>query len=159
MIRFLMGAGAAMLLMTGVLFWWKGAGRAADPIPAAPAATPAALSALAQDAPIETPPAASARTREEKRFGRYDKDKNGGVARSEYLASRQKAFAKLDANGDGRLSFDEYSVKAIAKFAGADADRSGVLSPAEFTTTRVARKTPPRAKCPPAAPADRDEDG
>lgn len=158
MIRFLMGAAAAMLLMTGVLFWWKGAGRAADPIPQAPAAT-AAAAAQAGDAPIDTPPAASARTREEKRFGRYDKDKDGGVARGEYLASRQKAFAKLDVNGDGRLSFDEYSVKAIAKFAGADADRSGVLNPAEFTTTRVARKAPPRAKCPPAAPSDRDDDG
>lgn len=155
--RFLMGAAAAMLLMTGVLFWWKGAGRAADPIPAAPSI---AQTAGVEDAPIDTPPAASAKTREEKRFGRYDKDKDGKVARGEYLAGRQKGFAKLDVNGDGRLSFDEYAVKAVAKFAGADADRSGVLTPVEFATTRVVRKATPKQKCPPVAvAADRDDDG
>ncbi|HEX8445484.1 MAG TPA: histidine kinase [Sphingomonas sp.] len=153
--RFLIGAAAAMLLMTGAMFWWKSGGRAADPIPA----LVARAADDEPDVPIDTPPSASARTREEKRFGRYDKDKDGGVARAEYLASRQRAFAKLDSNGDGRLSFDEYSVKAIAKFAGADADRSGVLTPVEFATTRVVRKTPPRkAKCPPATTADRDEE-
>ncbi|WP_076068483.1 histidine kinase [Sphingomonas montana] len=155
--RFLMGAAAAMLLMTGVMFWWKGAGRAADAIPPAPTAQ--VVTAAGEDAPITVPPAASVRTREEKRFGRYDKDKNGAVARSEYLASRQKAFAKLDVDRDGRLSFDEYSVKAIAKFAGADADRTGALTPAEFATTRVVRKAAARAKCPPVvAVAERDQD-
>ena len=153
--RFLMGVAAAMLLMTGLLFWWKSAGRAADPVPAAPpAGTPMALDA---DAPIDLPPAASARTREEKRFGRYDKDKDGKIARGEYLASRQKAFAKLDLDHDGRLSFDEYSVKAIAKFSGADADRSGVLTPVEFATTRVIRKERPKAKCAPVAGVERAE--
>ncbi|GGE77377.1 EF-hand domain-containing protein [Sphingomonas prati] len=155
--RFLMGAAAAMLLMTGVLFWWKGAGRAADLVPPAPVAM--ARGMAGEDAPIGEPPAASAKTREEKRFGRYDKDKDGGIARAEYLVSRQKAFAKLDANKDGRLSFEEYSVKALAKFAGADADRTGVLTPVEFATTRVVRKTATRAKCPPvAAPVERDEE-
>lgn len=155
--RFLLGVAAAMLLMTGLLFWWKSAGRAADPVPAAPpAGAPAAGGA---DAPIDMPPAAGARTREEKRFGRYDRNKDGGVERAEYLASRRKAFAKLDRDGDGRLSFDEYSVKTIAKFSGADADRSGVLTPVEFATTRVIRKERPRAKCPPVvAAAENDED-
>jgi hypothetical protein len=152
-----MGVAAAMLLMTGALFWWKGAGRAADPIPPAPAAR---VEAEGADPSVALPPTASARTREEKRFGRYDKDKNGSIARAEYLASRQKAFAKLDLNGDGRLSFEEYSAKAIAKFTTADADKSGVLSPAEFATTRVVRKERPKVKCPrAAAPVEREDEG
>lgn len=153
-LRFLAGVAAAMLLMTGGLFWWKGAVQAVDPIPAAPVAG----MAPAEGAPVTDPPRASAKTREEKRFARYDKDKDGGVARGEYLASRQKAFAKLDVNRDGGLSFDEYSVKTIVKFASADGDRSGVLTPAEFLKTRVVRKERPRVNCPPVVAVTATED-
>ena len=34
---------------------------------------------------------------------RYDKDKNGAVARAEYLAGRQKGFAKPDVDNDGKI--------------------------------------------------------
>ncbi len=109
-------------------------------------------------ADLAPPPQASERTREEKRFSRYDKDRNGAVARAEYLGGRQKGFAKLDANGDGRLSFDEYAVKAVVKFAAADKDRNGGLNATEFATTRVIRKPVVRPKCAsgPRAPAAED---
>jgi hypothetical protein len=98
--------------------------------------------------PVVDPLEASEKTREQKRFDRYDRNRDGKVDLDEYLLSRHKAFAKLDTNGDGRLSFEEYSVKAIGKFAKADMARSNTLDAAEFATTRVQRKSKP--KCPPA---------
>ncbi|MBB4615919.1 EF-hand domain-containing protein [Sphingomonas abaci] len=96
-------------------------------------------------------PEASARTREDKRFDRYDKDRDGQVTRDEYLAQRRKAFAKLDRDGDGHLSFDEWAVKATTKFAAADRDRSNAMDRAEFATTAVKRKPARTMHCPPAS--------
>jgi Ca2+-binding EF-hand superfamily protein len=89
---------------------------------------------------LPTPPEATPKSREEKRFSRADKDKNGRIEREELLASRRKAFAKLDKNGNGALSFDEWAVKTIDKFAGADKDRSAWLDPAEYATTAPLRR-------------------
>ncbi|MEY2927262.1 MAG: hypothetical protein RL367_1739 [Pseudomonadota bacterium] len=110
------------------------------------------------------PPQASELSREQKRFNRYDKDRNGMIGGDEYFIARRKAYAKLDVNGDGVLSFDEYSIKARTKFAGADHDKSGSLNQTEFATTRVIRKAKPG--CPPVktlapqpAEAPVEEDG
>jgi hypothetical protein len=151
--RFVAGVLSALLLTSAGLFWWRSS-NAAD-IAAIPS-PPAALSTA--DIPeLADPPAASEKTREEKRFGRYDRDKDGAVGREEYLLSRRKAFAKLDTDGDGRLSFEEYVMKTATKYAAADADKSGTLTPAEFAKTRVVRKAKPKPNCPPAAPpADED---
>ncbi|MGN5374244.1 EF-hand domain-containing protein [Sphingomonas hankookensis] len=100
-------------------------------------------------------PAATPRTREQKRFDRYDKDRDGRITRDEYLASRRKAYAKLDTNGDGRLSFDEWAARTTTKFATADKGRDGALDAAEFATTAVKHAPRKRVACPPAtAPAD-----
>ncbi|MES2496816.1 MAG: EF-hand domain-containing protein [Pseudomonadota bacterium] len=139
--RYLAGAAGALLLAGGGLMLWQGGD-------AAPQLAPAPLHA-AQPGPIAEPPAATEKTREEKRFGRYDKDKDGKVAREEFLASRRKAYARLDTNGDGRLTFEEWSVKTTDRFAKADADKSATLTPAEFETTRIARKTTRPAPCVP----------
>ncbi len=152
--QFLLGAGAALAAAAGGLFLWTGTA-SVKPSIAPPSSAGSAIAPFAPD-PMPEPPAASERTREEKRFSRYDKDKNGTIAREEYLAARRKAFAKLDVNGDGRLSFEEYAVKTIAKFTKADADRSGVLNPTEFATTRVVRKAKPRRDCPPVAATEDD---
>ena len=115
--RFLAGVAAALLLTTAGLLWWNG--RAADRhLPGAPPA--AGSPALYGKASAGDPPAASDESREQRRFGRYDKDQDGKVSRDEYLAARRKAFAKLDANHDGRLDFDEWAAKAIGRFTGAD---------------------------------------
>ena len=144
--RFLAGVGSAVLLMTAGLLVWQAQANKPSAIRAAPAAGPELPLGMVDLAP---PPQASERTREEKRFARYDKDRNGAVARSEYLASRQKGFAKLDVNADGRISFDEYAVKSVAKFAAADKDRNSVLNATEFATTRVIRKAKAKPNCPP----------
>lgn len=165
--RYLVGAGGALLLVMAGLFLFRGSASTENRLPAAPAA--AVVSETEQDVPAE-PPSAAAKTREQKRFDRIDKDKNDGISKDEFLALRRKLFAKLDGDRDGKLSFEEWSVKAVERFAGADKDKSGVLTRAEFATTAVKRK-PARPRCvcapgtgskaqtPPAQEAADDNDG
>lgn len=141
MLRFFAGVASALLLVAAGFFIWQGQAEE-DLIPPAPAAQ-TAPSPLGMQAP-PAPPEAPAKSREEKRFDRADKNKDGRITRDELMEPRRKAFAKLDANGDGRLSFDEWAVKTSEKFAGADADRSGSLSRAEFATTAP---KPVKKKC------------
>lgn len=154
--RYLAAALGAVLLLAAGYALLTGRTAAQPLLPAAPAAAAqAGDGALPVDAPE-----ASAKTREEKRFGRYDKDKDGRITREEYLANRRKAYARLDTNHDGALSFDEWSIKATDKFASADANQDGAMIPAEFLTTAVKRKSPSKAKCacPTAASASAPED-
>lgn len=154
--RFLGGVASALLLVTAGLFIWKAQAGQQPLIPAMPVTGEAAPMGLAD---LAGPPSASEKTREEKRFSRYDKDKNGAVGRDEYLVSRQKAFAKIDLNHDGKLSFDEYAAKAETKFASADRDKNGALTAVEFASTRIVHKVKPKAKCAPLvrAPATAEE--
>jgi EF hand len=154
--RYLVGAVSALLLAMAGFFMWQAQADKTSLIPPPPTAAAPVPMGLADLAP---PPQASERTREEKRFARFDKDKNGAVGRDEYLISRQKAFAKLDSNGDGRVSFDEYASKATAKFGAADRDRNGALNATEFAATRVVRKAKPKAKCAPSMQPPSQEDG
>jgi hypothetical protein len=167
MARFLAGVASALLLVTAGFFMWTGLTRRdATILPPAPV-----LAALTGSPPVVVAPGAAdapqatERTREEKRFDRYDRDKNGKIDRDEYLLARRKNFAKLDTNGDGKLSFEDYANKAIVKFSTADADRSGTLDRAEFATTKVVRKARPRcapakgAAPAPAATGSDDSDG
>lgn len=152
MVRAILSGVAAVLLGLSAFFWWKAASAAGEPMEPP---TPAVPLVVAQE-PLRVPPAASARSREEKRFDRYDKDRDQNITRAEYLASRRKAWTKLDSNGDGALSFEEWSAKSAGRFATADADRSGKLDRSEFATTRPRRKV--RAHC--ACPAEgRDGEG
>ena len=156
--RFLAGIGSAVLLMTAGLLIWQARADKPSPIPSAPQAQAAADAPMGV-ADLVPPPAATERTKEQKRFSRYDKDKNGAVAQSEYLAARRKNFDKLDLDHDGKLSFNEYAAKAVVKFAAADRDRNGALNATEFATTRVFRKAKPRVKCAPSlrAPSPAEE--
>ena len=150
--RYIAGGVSALLLVTAGIIVFKGHASAPSPIVARAAAAPAPQAAPLPDAV----PAASDRTREQKRFDRYDKDRNGAVTREEYLAQRRKAYAKLDTNHDGVLSFDEWAIKAETKFAAADKDKSGAMNTTEFATTAVKRKV--RIGCPKPAAAQSDED-
>ena len=145
--RWLAGGGAGLAaIAAAAMLWTGGDGRSAAALPTQPAPTAGQV-----DEPLpDTVPEATAKTREEKRFGRYDKDRDGRITRDEYLMQRRKAYAKLDANGDGQLSFDEWAVKATTKFGSADRDRSGAMDAAEFATTAVKRKARAPVKCPPA---------
>jgi hypothetical protein len=99
-----------------------------------------------QPAKLEAPKA-SPKSREERRFSRADKDKNGRIEAEELLGPRRKAYAKLDRNGNGTLSFEEWAVKTVDKFRGADRDRSGWLTPTEYATTAPPPPKPKRCAC------------
>ena len=144
MARFLAGAAACFLLMTGAFLLWQGHAQRAPTLPAPP---PPRAAALTRPAPLEAPEA-TPKTREEKRFSRADKDKNGRIEAHELLDPRRKAFAKLDVNGNGTLSFEEWAHTTIDKFKGADRDRSGWLTAAEYATTAPPPpKTKPKCGC------------
>ncbi len=154
--RFLAGVGSALALVAAGLFLFRG-NAATEALPP-PRLTPEP-GVAAGDAPQPDAPAATARTREQKRFARYDKDRDGRITRDEYLASRRKAYARLDTNGDGRLTFDEWAIKTTAKFADADARRDNALDPTEFATTAVRRKPARRTNCPPQEAVPSAEEG
>ncbi|NIJ08300.1 hypothetical protein FHS31_001917 [Sphingomonas vulcanisoli] len=152
--RYLIGAVAGLLVAGGVMLLWKTPSGTHSPF----AQLAAAATNVQSDDALPDPPTASEKTREEKRFSRYDHDKDGKVSRDEFLAARHKAFTKLDVNGDGKLSFDEYAVKTEDRFADADKDKSGALDAAEFATTKIQRKSKPKVNCTPAEkPKDEDE--
>ena len=142
--RYFAGAAACFLMMTGAFLLWQGHAESGTGLPAAPKPLPAGQSVLAPRMVLDAPEA-SPKSREEKRFSRADKDKNGRVEREELLAPRRKAFAKLDTNGNGSLQFEEWADKTIDKFSGADKDRSGWLTPAEYATT--APPAPKKQRC------------
>lgn len=144
--RFLAGVAAALLMVGAGIFIWKSIAQADDPVPPAP---PPLL--VTKSGQPELPSAE--RSREEKRFDRYDKDRDESITRAEYLAPRQKSFAKLDRNGDGKLDFEEWAGRTTEKFAQADADHSGTLNRNEFATTRAKRSSRSRCVCAPAESA------
>lgn len=151
--RYVAGVAATLMLAGAGLFWWSGT----MPEPPALAAVPDSRTSADPGEPLPEPPAADERSREAKRFARYDRDGDARVTRPEYLASRVKAFERLDADGDGKLSFEEWAKRTTDKFQTADGDRNGALDAREFATTRPARRPSRKpADCPPAR-SDSDE--
>ena len=146
MARFLAGAAACFLLLTGAFLLWQGQAQEAPLLPDAPPAGTGAPSMVVAGA-IPQAPEATPKSREQKRFSRADKDKNGSIAKEELLAPRRKAYAKLDTNGNGSVSFEEWAVKTLDKFAGADKDRTGTLTPAEYASTAPPPPKPKRCAC------------
>ncbi|KHA63964.1 MULTISPECIES: EF-hand domain-containing protein [unclassified Sphingomonas] len=156
--RYLTGGAALIALIGAAILGFGGkvrSGPVLAPQPTAQAQTKAQADGGTDPLPSMAPRATDA-TREQRRFQRYDKDRDGAVTRDEYLVARRKAYTKLDVDGDGRLSFDEWAVKATTKFAGADADKSGAMTAPEFATTAVRRKPSSRAACPPVPPSSEE---
>lgn len=150
MMKFVAGAGAMLLLMLGGFFIWQGvAEREANRL-----SLPDYYShdLVAQDeqaeesAAPEPPPSADSRTKEQRRFDRADRDKNGAIALEELYQPRRRAFARLDRNGDGRLAFEEWAVRTSTKFAEADRNRDRTLNREEYATTAPRRRAPTRNK-------------
>jgi hypothetical protein len=155
MLRFLAGAASCFLLLTGAFLIWQSHAEQRPSLPAAPAARTYNASMLTGQEPLQAPEA-SPKSREERRFSRADKNKDGKIQSNEILDPRRKAFAKLDTNGNGALSFDEWAVKTITKFQGADKDRNGWLTAAEYATTAP---PPPKHKtCSCNQPSDASSD-
>ena len=142
MLRFFAGAAACFLFLTGAFLLWQSR---ASQNSGLPSALPPAGRPLINLSAIPEAPSADPKSKEEKRFDRADKDKNGMIVMAELVEPRRKPFAKLDLNRDGRLSFEEWAVKTIDKFQGADKDRSGWLTAAEYATT--APPPPKKKRC------------
>jgi hypothetical protein len=134
MLRFFAGAAACFLLMMGGFLIWQSRADERPGLPEAPVARAYGASMLSTGQPLSAPEA-SPKSREERRFSRADKNKDGKIEEEELLGSRRKAYAKLDTNGNGALSFEEWAHTTIDKFEGADKDRSRFLTPAEYATT------------------------
>lgn len=153
--RFLAGSIAALMLVAAGLFWWEGrvsdrrvplvaqssAGAGVATVP--PEGDPNARGAP----PPALPPQADQRTREERRFDRYDRNRDKTITRAEMMASRTAAFRKLDKDGNNLLSFEEWAVKTSDRFAGADSNRDGKLTAAEFATTAPKRNPAKATVC------------
>ncbi|MBC2666428.1 hypothetical protein H7F51_12940 [Novosphingobium flavum] len=165
--RMVLGGFAALLMVAAGLFWWQGRA-AVDPgkIPAFSLAAPqedlslpTATGAGQKGAAL---PQASEQSKEQKRFDRLDRNRDGKIARVEMLAPRAAAFRKLDTDGNNLLSFEEWAVKTGNKFKGADANGDGLLDRGEFATTKPKPKVQPACKCgakaPPPAPTPSDDD-
>lgn len=132
--RFLAGAAATFLMLTGAFLIWQGRAQQPDALGAPPpmlAATPAGQAIPA----IPDAPSADPKTKEQKRFARADKNDDGRITLAELVEPRRKPFSKIDINGDGKLSFEEWAVKTIDKFNDADADKNKALTTAEYATT------------------------
>ncbi|MEO5640305.1 MAG: histidine kinase [Sphingomicrobium sp.] len=141
--RVMAGGAITLLLTTGAFLFWQGHAESRSALPDAPPALEAIASGrqFAMLSPeLPNVPEATSKTREEKRFSRADKDKNGKVTEDELLAPRHKAFAKLDLDHNSMLSFNEWAAKTINKFEGADDDHSGWLTAAEYAGTAPKRK-------------------
>lgn len=155
----------AFLLFIGAVGMWLSSGQGNASAGATTAETPAVLSiaedeSVAPEPLLSIPEPARERTREEKRLARLDRNDDGQIQQTEYLAARRRNFDKLDTNKDGRVSFEEYAAQGIARFAAADADGDGVLNAAEFATTAPKPRKPTATaarQCPPCQMAAVDE--
>lgn len=151
--RLVLGAFAGLLMVAIGLFWLQGRAqveRGAPPPEPGPMASPdpeALPSADVAGMEGPEPPEATELTREQRRFFRYDRNRDLRITRSEMLSTRADAFRKLDVDGNNLLTFEEWAVTTAERFDGADADGDRELTPAEFATTR---------RPPPSSPASCD---
>lgn len=150
--RVILGAVAALALVGLGLFWLEGRAQvergAPPPAVVATGADPAAIPSADVAGIIgPAPPEATELTREQQRFGRYDRDRDGRITRNEMLSTRTDAFRKLDKDGNNLLTFEEWAVATVDRFEGADSDRDNALSPAEFATTKPKRAARPACRC------------
>ncbi len=143
------------LVLAGVgIFWWQGRAQveeAAPPPPPPERQEVPAEDELPQadiaDVTGPVPPEATELTREQRRFFRYDRNRDLKITRNEMLSTRSDAFRKLDKDGNNLLDFEEWAVATVDKFEGADADGDRVLTQAEFATTAPKPRKKPRCSC------------
>ncbi len=150
--RIVLGAVAALSLAAAGLFWWQGraASEKGDPPPAIPEAPPSDEALPFADAAGmrgPAPPQASEQSREQRRFDRLDRDRDGRITGNEMLAPRAGAFRKLDADGNNLLTFQEWSVRTSSRFKGADGNRDGALTREEFARTKPKPGKQPNCRC------------
>jgi hypothetical protein len=150
--RVVLGAVGALILAGVGIFWWQGR---AEVERGAPPPEPPEISSAADTLPLADPgdlrgpepPEATKLTREQRRFYRYDRDRDRRISRNEMLSTRTDAFRKLDKDGNNLLTFEEWAVTTVERFEGADANGDRWLSPEEFAKTAPRRLARPDCRC------------
>ena len=152
--RIMLGALLGLALAGVGLFWWQGRAEVErgapppEPMPPTEETEPALPSAETPDLIGPAPPEATELTREQRRFFRYDRNRDWKISRVEMLSTRTDAFRKLDTDGNNLLDFEEWAVATATRFDGADADGNRELTPAEFATTAPKRRASrPACRC------------
>ncbi len=143
------------LILAGVgVFWWQARAQIETNAPPPPepeeiAEGPEVLPEVDPgDLTGPAPPEASELSREERRFFRYDRNRDRIITRNEMLSSRSDAFRKLDVDGNNLLTFEEWAVTTAERFDGMDANGNAELTQAEFATTRPQpRQSRPACRC------------
>jgi hypothetical protein len=132
--RIVLGAFAALALLGIGLFWLQGRAeveRGAPP-PVAPSATPEGLpSADIAGLAGPAPPEATELSREERRFFRYDRDRDRRISRNEMLSTRTDAFRprqgrQQPAHVRGMGGHDRAAVRPGRRRQGRRTDAEGV---------------------------------
>lgn len=150
--RLILGALGALVMVAVGLFWWQGRAAvehgAPPPMPVSSAPAEAEIPvADPGDLKGPTPPEATELTREQRRFFRYDRNRDLKISRNEMLSTRTDAFRALDKDGNNLLSFEEWAVTTAQRFDKADANGNRELTPEEFATTRPKVKPKPACRC------------
>ena len=134
--RLILGAFGAMVLLGIGLFWLQGRAEIeqAAPPPEPPGTTveptpdPQALpSADVSGMRGPAPPEATELTRDQQRFFRYDRNRDGRITRTEILSTRTNAFRKLDKDGNNLLTFEEWAITTVERFEEMDENGDGVV--------------------------------
>lgn len=150
--RIILGMIAGLVLAGVGIYWWQG--RAQVEINAPPPPEIEDTGPSADELPITDPgemegpipPEASELTREQRRFFRYDRNRDLVITRNEMLSTRSDGFRKLDVDGNNLLTFEEWAVTTAKRFDGADEDQDGQLTQREFASTAPPRP-PRRSRC------------
>lgn len=148
--RIVLGGFGALVLASIGLFWLQGRAEVeeAAPPPAVPELAPTGLPS-ADIAGLEgpSPPEASELSQEQRRFFRYDRNRDLRITRDEMLSTRTAAFRDLDVDGNNLLTFEEWAVTTVNRFEAADADGNRELTPKEFAATAPKPANTRRCNC------------
>jgi hypothetical protein len=148
--RIAIGAALALLLVGIGVVWLQGRAEVEQgaPPPEPAAALPEGLpSADVAGLVGPEPPEASELSREQRRFFRYDRNRDLRISRDEMLSTRTDAFRDLDKDGNNLLTFEEWAVTTVDRFEQADGDGNGELTQKEFATTAPAPAARPACRC------------
>ncbi|MEE4537841.1 MAG: hypothetical protein V2J51_05030 [Erythrobacter sp.] len=152
--QIVLGVMMGLLFAAIGLFWWQG--QAQVELNAPPPPEPEELGPSPEELPLTdpgdmegpAPPEASELTREERRFFRYDRNRDRSITRNEMLSTRSDGFRNLDTDGNNLLTFEEWAITTAERFDEMDGNDDGELTPAEFATSAPKpRKKKPACAC------------
>ncbi|RJY08530.1 EF-hand domain-containing protein [Aurantiacibacter aquimixticola] len=152
----ILGAALTLIALSVGLFWMQGRAQVEQ---AAPPPDPDALAEAEVDDPDAlpsadvadmegpAPPEASELTREQRRFFRYDRNRDLKITRNEMLSTRTEAFRRLDKDGNNLLTFEEWAVTTATRFDAMDGNGDRELTQGEFATSRPTPRRTSSCRC------------